>query len=152
MLRGNRGTAVDAFNFVFSLYGLVLGFTLIEVLSGLVRTIKARHPEIPIIGFPRAAGSQLARYAAGTGVNAVGVDHMTDLVAVSDAMPKGVAVQGNLDPVLLLTGGTAMEHETQRMLRAMTGRPFIFNLGHGVMQPTPPDNVARLVELVRRGG
>jgi uroporphyrinogen decarboxylase len=123
----------------------------IQPTARIVQAIKARHPKIPIIGFPRAAGSQLAHYAVGTGVNAVGVDHMTDLVAASDAMPKGVAVQGNLDPVLLLAGGEAMEHETRRMLRAMKGRPFIFNLGHGVMQPTPPDHVTRLVELVRSG-
>src|ERR1700744_1213600 len=83
----------------------------IQPTARIVRAIKARHPEIPIIGFPRAAGSQLARYSGGTGVSAVGVDQMTDLVAASNAMPKGVAVQGNLDPVLLLGGGDAMEGE-----------------------------------------
>ncbi|HEX3808823.1 MAG TPA: uroporphyrinogen decarboxylase [Rhizomicrobium sp.] len=115
----------------------------------IVKAVKARHPEIPIIGFPRAAGSHLARYAAQTGVDAVGVDHMTDLAGAADAMPKGVAVQGNLDPVLLLEGGDAMDREIKNILAAMTGRPFVFNLGHGVMQPTPPDHVARLVSLVQ---
>jgi uroporphyrinogen decarboxylase len=113
-----------------------------------VKALKARHPQIPIIGFPRAAGSHLARYATGTGVDAVGIDHMTDLAGAHAAMPKGVAIQGNLDPVLLLHGGAAMDRETRRIVDAMRGRPFIFNLGHGVMQPTPPDHVARLVSLV----
>ena len=117
----------------------------------IVKALKARHPDIPIIGFPRAAGSHLARYAAGTGVDAVGVDHMTDLTRAANSMPKGVAVQGNLDPVLLLNGGAAMDDQIDRIVDAMKGRPFVFNLGHGVMQPTPPENVARLVTRVQRG-
>jgi uroporphyrinogen decarboxylase len=115
----------------------------------IVKAVKARHPSIPIIGFPRAAGSHLARYAAQTGVDAMGVDHMTDLAGASASVPEGVAVQGNLDPVLLLKGGTEMEVETLRILHAMKGRPFVFNLGHGVLQPTPPEHVAALVALVR---
>jgi uroporphyrinogen decarboxylase len=115
----------------------------------IVKAVKAKHPQVPIIGFPRAAGSHLVRYAVQTGVDAVGVDHMTDLLAASQSMPKGVAVQGNLDPMLLLNGGTAMETEAKRILDSMRNRPFIFNLGHGVLQPTPPDHVARLVELVK---
>src|SRR6201996_8112416 len=77
----------------------------------IVAALKAKHPDIPIIGFPRAAGSHVARYAAATGVNCVGIYHKTNLAAASAAVPKGVAVQGNLDPVLLLHGGEAMERE-----------------------------------------
>jgi uroporphyrinogen decarboxylase len=113
----------------------------------IVKTVKAHAPHVPIIGFPRAAGSHLERYAAQTGVDAVGVDHMTDLVSASRA--TGRTVQGNLDPILLLNGGAAMEREVDRLLSAMKDKPFIFNLGHGVLQPTPPDHVARLVELVK---
>jgi uroporphyrinogen decarboxylase len=115
----------------------------------IVSELKAKHPDIPIIGFPRAAGSHVARYAAQTGVNAVGIDHMTDLAAASAAVPKGMAVQGNLDPILLLNGGAAMDREVLRIAGTMKGKPFIFNLGHGVMQPTPPEHVARLVSLLR---
>jgi uroporphyrinogen decarboxylase len=121
----------------------------IEPTKRIVSALKAKHPDVPIIGFPRAAGSHVARYAAQTGVNAVGIDHMTDLAAASAAMPKGVAVQGNLDPILLLNGGDAMDREVLRIADTMNGRPFIFNLGHGVMQPTPPEHVARLVSLLR---
>src|ERR1700744_1940898 len=81
----------------------------------IVSALKAKHPDIPIIGFPRAAGSHVARYAAQTGVNAVGIDHMTDLAAAAAAVPKGVAVQGNLDPILLLNGGAATEREGLRI-------------------------------------
>jgi uroporphyrinogen decarboxylase len=123
----------------------------IEPTARIVSAVKARHPGIPIIGFPRGAGAHLGRYVTGTGVDAVGVDHMTDLAWAARSVPDGTAVQGNLDPVLLLAGGTAMDDEIRRTLGAMKGRPFVFNLGHGVMQPTPPDHVARLVALVRGG-
>ena len=113
----------------------------------IVKAVKTRHPYVPIIGFPRAAGSHLERYAARTGVDAVGVDHMTDLASASRATRR--AVQGNLDPILLLNGGAAMEREIHCLLGAMKDKPFIFNLGHGVLQPTPPDHVARLVEIVK---
>jgi uroporphyrinogen decarboxylase len=115
----------------------------------IVRSVRAKHPGIPIIGFPRAAGSHVGVYATSTNVNAVGIDHMTDLQAAAKDVPDEVAVQGNLDPVLLLNGGEAMKEETQRIIETMKERPFIFNLGHGVIQPTPPEHVAQLVALVK---
>lgn len=113
----------------------------------IVKAVKAKHPNIPIIGFPRAAGSHFMDYATQTGVDCVGVDHMTDLSAAARTTER--CVQGNLDPVLLLNGGAALEHEAKRTLDAMRGKPFVFNLGHGVLQPTPPDHVATLVEIVK---
>ena len=120
-----------------------------EPTARVVKAVRARHPDIPIIGFPRGAGSHLGPYAEQTGVNAVGVDHFTALAFASHAVPKTVALQGNLDPILLLEGGDAMERDARRIVGAMQGRPFIFNLGHGVMQPTPPEHVARLVDIVK---
>jgi uroporphyrinogen decarboxylase len=114
----------------------------------IVANVKAAHPGLPVIGFPRAAGSWLARYAAETGVDGIGVDQMTDIGAIGLDNPK-VALQGNLDPVLLLQGGDAMRAEAARIVAAMRGKPFIFNLGHGVMQPTPPEHVAELVAAIR---
>ncbi len=113
----------------------------------IVANVKAKHPSLPIIGFPRGAGSWLMRYAEATGVNGIGVDQMTDIAAVN--VPPGVALQGNLDPVLLLQGGDAMRNEARRLVEAMKNKPFIFNLGHGVMQPTPPEHVAELVAAIR---
>ena len=115
----------------------------------IVKAVKANHPNIPIIGLPRAAGSHVARYAADTGVDAVGIDHMTDIAAAANTLPGRVAVQGNLDPMLLMVGGEPMAAEARRILDAMKGRPHVFNLGHGVLLHTPPENVARLVDVVK---
>ncbi len=119
----------------------------LEPTARIVAVVKAKHPGLPIIGFPRGAGSWLGRYARETKVNCVGVDQMTDIAGLD--LPPGVAAQGNLDPVLLLEGGEAMRAEARRLVDAMKSRPFIFNLGHGVMQPTPPEHVAELVAAVR---
>jgi uroporphyrinogen decarboxylase len=113
----------------------------------IVAAVKAKHPTIPIIGFPRGAGAWLARYVQATEVDGVGVDQMTDLASLE--LPPRVARQGNLDPVLLLQGGDAMHAQARRLVEAMQDRPFIFNLGHGVMQPTPPEHVAAVVAAVR---
>jgi len=115
----------------------------------IVQAVRARHPAVPIIGFPRGAGSHLRLYAELTGVDAVGVDHMTDLSSAAAQMPHGVAVQGNLDPILLRDGGEALAAEVGRIRADMTGLPFVFNLGHGVLPSTPPGHVAELVRLVR---
>jgi len=114
----------------------------------IVKNVKARHPNIPIIGFPRGAGAWLSAYAQ-TGVDGIGIDQMSDLAAAARLVPAKVALQGNLDPVLLLQGGDAMRQEARRLVEAMKGRPFIFNLGHGVMQPTPPEHVADLIAAIR---
>lgn len=115
----------------------------------IVKGVKARFPDLPIIGFPRAAGVHLKRYAAETGVDAVGVDHMNDLAGAAAFVGDGVAVQGNLDPVLLLAGGEALDTEIRRITGSMKGKRYVFNLGHGVLPPTSPDHVARLIDLVR---
>jgi uroporphyrinogen decarboxylase len=117
----------------------------------IVKGVKARHPNIPIIGLPRGAGSHVVRYARETGVTAVAVDHMSNLADIAVALPAGTAVQGNLDPMLLMVGGAPMEAAARSIVDAMKGRPFIFNLGHGVLLHTPPENVARLVDVVKRG-
>jgi uroporphyrinogen decarboxylase len=124
--------------------GLFEGAVL-EPTARIVKAVKAKHPGLPIIGFPRGAGAWIARYAEFTGVDGIGVDQMTDITA----LPVKAALQGNLDPLLLLQGGEAMRREAKKLVAAMKGRPFIFNLGHGVMQPTPPEHVAELVKAVR---
>ena len=113
--------------------------------------VKERHPEVPFIGFPRGAGVQYERYVAETGVDAVSLDSTVPLKWAADNLQDKVTVQGNLDPLLLLAGGEAMEAEARRILNILGKGPFVFNLGHGIIKETPPKNVSRLVEIVRGG-
>lgn len=114
----------------------------------IIDALKARHPDLPVIGFPRLAGLMARDYAA-TGVDGLGVDTGSDIGVVASMLPPHVAVQGNLDPLALVAGGASMRQETDAILRAMRGRPFVFNLGHGIVPQTPPENVAALLEQVR---
>jgi uroporphyrinogen decarboxylase len=116
----------------------------------IVSVLRKRHPGVPTIGFPRLAGVMTREYAA-TGMDAVGVDTGSDIGAVAAMLPARVAVQGNLDPLAVVTGGAAMAGETTAILDAMRGRPFIFNLGHGIVPQTPPEHVVALLEQVRGG-
>ena len=117
--------------------------------SRIVARLKAVHPEVPVIGFPRLAGQMLGRYAAASGVDAVGMDTATDPALAIRDLPDRVAVQGNLDPLALLAGGAALHDATASILAALRGRPFVFNLGHGILPSTPPEHVATLLEQVR---
>ncbi len=123
----------------------------IEPTAILVRAIRKRHADIPIIGFPRLAGPLLGEYAARTGVQCVGMDTGMDPRFAVQSVAEGVALQGNLEPLAVVAGGAAMEAETRSILGAMRGRPYVFNLGHGIVPQTPPEHVAALVRLVRGG-
>jgi uroporphyrinogen decarboxylase len=119
----------------------------------IVTELKRRHPGTPIIGFPRGAGANAERYVRETGVEGLGCDTAMPLHEMRALADRGrVAVQGNLDPLLLATGGPSFEARVRETLETMAGAPFIFNLGHGIVPHTPPENVARLVELVRSEG
>ena len=115
----------------------------------LTTRLRARlGPDYPLIGFPRLAGAGIPAYAARAGVNAVGLDETVDLTG---PLPGGVTLQGNLDARALVAGGEILRSATARILDAMRGRPFVFNLGHGITPDTPPEHVAALVEQVHRG-
>ena len=114
----------------------------------IVAALDARHPGVPVIGFPRLAGLMLGEYAA-TGVKCVGIDTGADPALSARLVPDGVAVQGNLDPLALVAGGDALVDATRTVLAAWRGRPAIFNLGHGIVPQTPMDHVSTLIRLVR---
>lgn len=118
----------------------------------MVGELKARHPGVPIIGFPRGAGVQALGYVAATRVDGIGCDTAMPLEFMRRELAGKAVVQGNLDPLLLVAGGEAMERRVAEILGAMAGKPFVFNLGHGIVPETPPEHVSRLVESVRRGG
>lgn len=117
----------------------------------IVEAMRKAAPDVPIIGFPKACGLLYERYAAETGVDAVSLDPSVPLDWAASTLQGRVAVQGNLDPVLLLAGGETMRSRVARILAALGSGPFVFNLGHGVLPPTPPEHVAELVALVREG-
>ena len=116
----------------------------------IVDGLRARGVKAPVIGFPKGVGESVVAYAEQTGVQAVGIDHGADTRWVDRNLPKGLAVQGNLDPASLLEGGRNMLAAADRILEAFSTRPHIFNLGHGIGQHTPPEHVGLLVDHVRR--
>jgi len=117
--------------------------------AAIVAGLRARHPETPIIGFPKGAGAKLIDYAAGTGVDALGLDETLDPKWANRELPRDMPVQGNLDPLALIAGGATLDRAVDEILEALAGRPHIFNLGHGILPDTPIENVERLVDRVR---
>ena len=111
--------------------------------------LRARHPEVPIIGFPKGIGAKLPAYARETGVDALGLDETVDPEWANSALPADLPVQGNLDPLALLAGGEALASAIDRIVRAFPVRPHIFNLGHGILQQTPISHVEALLAQVR---
>jgi uroporphyrinogen decarboxylase len=113
--------------------------------------LRQRFPGLPLIGFPRLAGTLLSEYAATTAVNAVGIDTAVSPEVAARLLPAGTAVQGNLDPLAVLVGGEELEVQTAYISAALNNRPHIFNVGHGLLPDTPPKHVADLVRIVRQG-
>lgn len=117
--------------------------------AAIVSAVKARHPETPIIGFPKGSGEKLPAYARETGVDAVGIDETIDSIWAARELPQGMPVQGNLDPLLLLAGGDELDSGIRAVLEAFVDRPHVFNLGHGIGQFTPIAHVEQLLATVR---
>ena len=120
--------------------------------AAIAAEIHRRHPGVPVIGFPKGAGEKLAAYARETGVDAVRVDETIDPLWAAQALPAGLPLQGNLDPLLLLAGSEELERQALRVLEAFAGRPHVFNLGHGIGQFTPIAHVERLLKVLRQWG
>ena len=118
--------------------------------AAIVARVRRDCPTVPIIGFPRGCGSAYPDYAARTGVTAVGLDTSVPLAWARDALQARWPIQGNLDPVYLLTGGTEMLAAADRILAAWKDGPHVCILGHGVHKDTPPEHVAALVAHLRR--
>lgn len=121
----------------------------IKPTKAIVEKVKAVYPSVPIIGFPKGAGVNTLRYAEETGVDALGVDYTLPLEWIRDRLQPRLPVQGNLDPVLLASDKQVMKQQVEKILHLLGERPFIFNLGHGILPHTPIENVALLVETVR---
>ncbi|MCY4191348.1 MAG: uroporphyrinogen decarboxylase [Rhodospirillaceae bacterium] len=114
----------------------------------IVDGLRFRHANLPIIGFPRAAGHMIETYVSETKVSAVGLDTGVPM-AQALALQRKLPIQGNLDPLLLVSGGTALRQRVEDLIGILASGPFIFNLGHGIVPQTPPDHVAALITMVR---
>ncbi|MHA1555069.1 MAG: uroporphyrinogen decarboxylase [Alphaproteobacteria bacterium] len=121
----------------------------VEPTRRIVSGLRERNVSVPIIGFPRGVGLSYGRYAEAVGVEGVSLDTSVPLDWAAEHLQSQVTVQGNLDPVLLTVGGAAMDGAIRRIVERLGSGPYIFNLGHGVLPQTPPENVAALVEAVR---
>jgi uroporphyrinogen decarboxylase len=116
----------------------------------IVSGVRAKHAGAKVIGFPRGAGTSLLRYVGNVPVDAVGLDWMIDRELVRREIQSQRPVQGNLDPLALLAGGTALDREVDAILEAFLDKPFIFNLGHGILPETPIGHVEQMLARVRK--
>ncbi|MBM3621903.1 MAG: uroporphyrinogen decarboxylase [Alphaproteobacteria bacterium] len=121
----------------------------VQPMHAIAKGLKARRPDLPIIVFPRGVGPAALMYRRLQEFDALSIDTAIGAHWAAEQLQPHIAVQGNLDPAMLVTGGEAMAHETKRILGKLASGRHIFNLGHGIVPQTPPDNVARLVEIVR---
>lgn len=121
----------------------------IKPTAEIVKRLRASHGDVPIIGFPRGAGAQYPAFAERSGVDCVSLDATLPLKWAAKNLPAGMAVQGNLDNLLLLSGGDVMDRTARDVIDAFADRPHIFNLGHGILPETPVAHVERLLAVVR---
>ena len=113
----------------------------------IVETVRAAHPDTPILGFPRGVGASYLPFLQHTGVSGVSLDQNVAPEWAAEALQPHGAVQGNLEPMHMVTGGDAMLRDIDRIVAALSGGPFVFNLGHGI---TPQADAANVEALLRR--
>lgn len=121
----------------------------LQPVAEITRLLRLRHPEVPVIAFPRGASPLAAELIDRSGVDAIGIDWAVDPVWAARILQSRAAVQGNLDPRLLVVGGAPMLNAADRILGALGHGPFVFNLGHGIVPETPPEHVAALSAHVK---
>lgn len=115
----------------------------------IVEGVRAKVPDAKIVGFPRGAGALLPAYVEATGVNGVSIDWTTEPAFIRDRVQSKVAVQGNLDPLVLITGGAALDRAVDDVLANFAQGRLIFNLGHGIQPETPIAHVEQMIKRVR---
>ncbi|WP_417587187.1 uroporphyrinogen decarboxylase [Pararhodobacter oceanensis] len=117
--------------------------------AAIISALKARHPQTPIIAFPREAGDRYIGFAKATGADCVALDNSVSAFWAAENVQKDGCVQGNLAPRHMVEGGPELITETKRIVKAFSGGPHIFNLGHGITPDANPDNVLRMLEAIR---
>jgi uroporphyrinogen decarboxylase len=117
--------------------------------AAIIKGLRARGVNVPIIAFPRAAKTHMGDYCAAVRCDALGLDTSADIDAVRAQVGDDTVLQGNLDPQVLVAGGATLDAAVREILAKTKNTPHIFNLGHGIVPQTPPENVTRLIELIR---
>lgn len=115
----------------------------------IIAELKSRHPGLPVIAFPRQAGDRYIGFAKATGADCVALDNSVDADWAAEHVQVDGCVQGNLAPGHMVTGGDDLVSETRRIVKAFSGGPHIFNLGHGITPDADPENVRLMIETVR---
>jgi uroporphyrinogen decarboxylase len=115
----------------------------------IIGNVRSEIPDAKIIGFPRGAGASLASYVESVAVNAVSIDWTAEPAFVRERVQSKTAVQGNLDPLVLLAGGKALDRAVDDILENFGLGPFIFNLGHGILPETPIAHVEQTLRRIR---
>jgi uroporphyrinogen decarboxylase len=153
-LIGQFAAGVDAVQIFDTWAGVLAGEDFdrwcIEPVRQVVANVRGRVPSAKIISFPRGAGTSLPRYVERVAVDAVGLDWMIDRAFARDQIQSVRPVQGNLDPLVLLGGGSALDRAVDAVLEAFAAGPFIFNLGHGILPETPIGHVEQMLARARR--
>ncbi len=121
----------------------------LEPAREITAALKARHPGIPVIAFPREAGDGYIGFAKATGADCVAIDNSVSPEWAAAHVQVDGCVQGNLASSHMVTGGQALIDETRQIVRAFRNGPHIFNLGHGITPDADPENVALMIETVR---
>ncbi len=117
----------------------------------IIQGVRKNGHKQPIIGFPKGFGDGVIHYAEESGVDAVGLDHGIDPGWAGKNLPKNLPVQGNLDPLSLISAGKEMFRDIDYILESFHNRPHVFNLGHGITPPTPIENVQMMIDYIRNG-
>jgi uroporphyrinogen decarboxylase len=118
----------------------------------IIAEVRRQVPGAKVIGFPRGVGNALLRYVEDVPIDAVGLDWTADVVFVRDQVQWRMPVQGNLDPLVLVAGGAALDRAVDRILEVLSAGPLVFNLGHGILPQTPLAHVERMLARVRGTG
>ncbi|MEM8772302.1 MAG: uroporphyrinogen decarboxylase [Pseudomonadota bacterium] len=129
----------------------VLDAVSVQPMQKIARAVRTERPEIPVILFPKGVGEKAIEYALLGECDGFGIDYAMDPGWARAHLSGHTTVQGGLDPLLVAEGGEAMEDAARNYLKLFHDVPYVFNLGHGFIPQTPPENVARLVEIVRSG-
>lgn len=121
----------------------------IRPMQNITAALKAKYPHVPVIAFPRGAGEKYVGAHAAIGADCVAVDDGVTAEWAAENLQTGGCVQGNLKSSHMVTGGDALVSETQRIVKAFSKGPHIFNLGHGITPDADPENVQLMIDTVR---